>query len=127
VACAAIAAGAVLGVQSFLAGGPFAGVLVGAGAALGLFGLATLNDDRPLAALAARVVPFPVRAGARVGVSAAAGAVAVVLLSRVFPLTGVSVPYGALGLVVLFLLVRLWVPMRATDAASDAVTRDRTW
>jgi hypothetical protein len=127
VACAAIAAGAVLGVQSFLAGGPFAAVLVGAGAALGLFGLATLNDDRLLAALAARVVPLSVRVGTWVGISAAAGAVAVVLLSRVFPLTGVSVPYGALGLVVLFLLVRLWVPMRATDAASDAVTRDRTW
>lgn len=125
----AIATGGLLGVQSFLAGGPFAGILVGTGAALGLFGLATLNDDRVLAAFAARVVPTWVRTATWVAVSVAAGTVAAVLLSRVVPLTGVSVPYGALGFVLLLLLARLWLPFRRpVGHEADAATGgDRTW
>lgn len=128
-ALTAVAAGGVLGVQSFLAGGRFAGILVGVGAALGVFGLATLNEDRALAAFAARVAPMWVRTATWVAVSVGAGAVAVVLLSRVVPLTGVSIPYGALGFVLLLLLARLWLPFRRPVGrdADHTTESDRAW
>jgi hypothetical protein len=74
------------------------------------------------------VVPTPIRVAARVAVSVPAGSVAAVLLSRVPPMTDLSVPYGALGLVLLVLLLRLWLPTRITgDPDAGSVSGERTW
>jgi hypothetical protein len=128
VAAAAMATGGVLGLLPFVADGRFTGILVGTGAVLGLLGIEILDEDRALVSLARRVVPTPVRVAARVAVSVPAGSIAAVLLSRVPPMTDLSVPYGALGLVLLVLLLRLWLPTRAvSDGDTGPVSSDRTW
>lgn len=115
VAVAAIASGVVVGLLPLVAGASFMGILVGTGAVLVLLGFDILLEDVRVAGAITRFVPAPVRNVVAVGISLAVVSVALILLSRVPLMTGLSIPYGALGFVLLVLLLRLWTSSLSTD------------
>jgi hypothetical protein len=89
----------------------YVGLLVAAGAILGLVGLELLTEDPRLRVLAAQYVSGPVRAGTKVVVSLLGATVVGGLVSTLPEFSELTVSYAALALVVVVLLVRLWTPI----------------
>lgn len=110
VAVTAIATGVVVALLPLFGGASFVGILVGAGGALVLLGVDILLEDVRIAGAITQLIPAQIRAMVAIGISLGVVSVAAVLLSRVPLMTGLSIPYGALGLVLLVLLLRLWMP-----------------
>jgi hypothetical protein len=97
----------------------YVGLLVAAGAILGLVGLELLTEDPRLRRLATRRVPAPVRSGTKVVVSVLGAAVVGGLLSTLPEFSDLSLSYAALALVVVVLVVRLWTPVLPAPSAGS--------
>lgn len=111
----------------------FVGLLVAAGAILGLVGLELLVEDPRLRTAASRQVPGPVRTGVKLVISLLAATVVGGLLSTLPEFSELTLSYAALALVVVVLVVRLWTPIlpvptsnRRDGDGGDAVVPEPT-
>jgi hypothetical protein len=115
-AALALAAGAAMVVVAVVRV-RYVGLLVAAGAILGLVGLELLAEDPRLRRLATRHVSAPVRTGTKVVVSLLSATVVGGLLTTLPEFTELTVSYAALALVVVVLVVRLWTPVLPAPVA----------
>jgi len=102
----------------------YVGLLVASGAILGLTGLGILFEDAALRRLSAAVIPEPIRTATKLVVSLFTLALATALLSTVPQWREVTIAYGALGLVLLIQLIRLWAPSGVLRRRVRAVEAD---